>query len=109
MHSQAEPGNEIDEIMRTFKDLCYFVPKKCINKNVLYSIIYITTTLVDVCGTYQIEAEPPRMHSQAEPAEPGNEIVNNFNNIYLRQQHWGFALGYNNSHLWCLSSELLIR
>jgi len=49
MHSQAEPGNEIDEIMRTFKDLCSFVPKKCINKNVLYSIIYKTTTLVDVC------------------------------------------------------------
>jgi len=48
-HSQAEPGNEIDEIMRTFKDLCSFVPKKCINKNVLYSIIYKTTTLVDVC------------------------------------------------------------
>jgi len=46
---QAEPGNEIDEIMRTFKDLCSFVPKKCINKNVLYSIIYKTTTLVDVC------------------------------------------------------------
>jgi len=50
MHSQAEPGNEIDEIMRTFKDLCSFVPKKCIKKNVLYSISYKTTTLVDVCA-----------------------------------------------------------
>ena len=52
IHSQtepAEPGNEIDEIMRTFKDLCSFVPKKCINKNVLYSIIYKSKTLVDVC------------------------------------------------------------
>jgi len=49
IHSQAEPGNEIDEIMRIFKNLCSFVPKKCINKNVLYSIIYKTTTLVDVC------------------------------------------------------------
>jgi len=36
--------------MRTFKDLCSFVPKKCINKNALYSIIYKTTTLVDLCG-----------------------------------------------------------
>jgi len=46
MHSQAEPGKEIDEIMRTFKDFCSFVPKKCINKNVLYSIIYKITTLM---------------------------------------------------------------
>jgi len=51
---RALPGNEIDEIMRTFKDLCSFVPKKCINKNILYSIIYKTTTLVDVCAMIEI-------------------------------------------------------
>jgi len=62
MHSQAEPaepGNEIDEIMRTFKDLCSFVPKKCINKNVLYSIAYKTITLVDVCVySFYIHSNP---------------------------------------------------
>jgi len=45
IHSQAEPGNEIDEILRTFKDLCSFVPKKCINR---LKIFEMAASLFDI-------------------------------------------------------------